>query len=106
MATKKSPGTAQSPLPGGMPMPRPSEDAIPRWGQVDEVVIRAFIAAFCEDGHAVLFGTTKDITALTLTMYVRDEKVSYVYGHAQAAENALREYTEWAMTFRGYVAPE
>jgi hypothetical protein len=65
--------------------------------------MRAFVTAFTDEGHGVLFGTTKDVSALTLTMYVNREKGSYVYGQSAAAENALREYTEWAMSFRGRV---
>lgn len=61
------------------------------------------MGAFCDEGHAVLFGTTKDNSALTLTLYVHSEKASYIYGHVLAAENALREYTEWAMSYRGRV---
>lgn len=106
MATKSSKPAGVDAAQVPFAMPRPSEDSIPRWSGVDSTVIRAFIAAFCKDGHAVLFGSTKDVTALTLTMYVAGNKVSYVYGHESAAEHALREYTEWAMSFAGYVPPQ
>lgn len=104
MATRKrdEPQSIAAPL-VELDLPRPSEENRPRWGDVDSAVIRAFIAAFCDSGHGVLFGTTKDISALTLTMYVHGQKASYVYGQSAAAENALREYTEWAMSYRGRV---
>lgn len=106
MATRKVAAAIHKPA--GKPLfelPRPSEESIPRWSQVDALVLRALIAAFTADGHAVLFGTTKDVSALTLTMYVGDQKASYVYGDARAAENACREYTEWAMSYRSHSLP-
>jgi HKD family nuclease len=45
----------------------------------------------------VTFSHTKDGTALALKLYMGTESASYIYGQSQAAENALREHTEWAM---------
>jgi hypothetical protein len=104
MATKTTKSTAEAEVPQlEFELPRPSEENRPRWSDVDSTAIRAFIGAFCDSGHGVLFGTTKDISALTLTMYVHGQKASYVYGQTLAAENALREYTEWAMSYRGRI---
>lgn len=106
MASRKAAAPASSSVPiPEFDLPRPSEDSIPHWDAVDPVVIRALIAAATADGHAVLFGTTKDVSALTLTMYVGDRKASYVYGDARQAENACREYTEWFMSYRSHSLP-
>lgn len=106
MATRKAAAPAAGPVPEPLfDLPRPSEDNIPHWSGVDAVVLRALIAAFTADGHAVLFGTTKDVSALTLTMYVGDRKASYVYGDVKQAENACREYTEWAMSYKAHSLP-
>lgn len=106
MATRKAHTAPPGPVPiPHFDLPRPSEDNIPHWSGVDAVVLRALVAAATVDGHAVLFGTTKDISALTLTMYVGDRKASYVYGDVRQAENACREYTEWFLSYRSHTLP-
>jgi hypothetical protein len=99
MSRAKSPA-AQS-VPSVLPFTFPSIDADlrPRWGEVDPVVIRAFIAAYTDVGAGVLFGRTKDQSALNLCIYIDNNKQNYVYGHSEAATNALRQYTEWAMSY-------
>jgi hypothetical protein len=98
--------TTSQPLSAVIPFDFPSvdPDSRPRWGAVDPTVMRAFVAAYTDMGAGVLFGRTKDQSALNLCIYIGDNKQNYVYGAHEAAEIALRQYTEWAMSYssRGF----
>lgn len=96
---------SQAALPGAKTMGLPPSDvsSAPHWQDASPTVVAALVGAFTFEGHGVLFGTTKDVSALTLCLYAGGQKASYVYGSVEAAENACREYTEWAMSYRSHV---
>jgi hypothetical protein len=64
---------------------------------VDQDAVKALVSAWTDVEGAVLFGWTRDKTALSLTLYMDEEKASYTYGQVDAATAALEEYTRWAL---------
>jgi len=77
--------------------PGKDADSRPSWSSVDSQVVAAMVHAWTNALGGVTFSHTKDGTALALKLYMGPESASYIYGQSEAAENALRQYTEWAM---------
>lgn len=90
---------SKEPVPAKLPFTFPGKDADsrPLWSEVDSTVVAAMVHAWTNALGAVTFGWTRDGTALALTLYMGDDKAGYIYGQSKAAENALREHTEWAI---------
>lgn len=91
--------SAAQPVPAVMPFEFPGKgaDSRPQWSSVDPQVLAAMVHAWTNALGGVTFSHTKDGTALALKLYMGAESASYIYGQSEAAENALREHTEWAM---------
>lgn len=80
--------------------PGQSADTRPYWSAVSAASREALVDAWTDAGGAVLFGWTKDQTALNLTLWMGEGKANYTYGQPAAAENALLEYAAWAVDWK------
>jgi len=95
---RKTSSAAES-VPKELPFQFPGKgaDNRPLWSEVDPQVLSAMVHAWTNALGAVTFGWTRDGTALSLKLYMGDDSAGYIYGQSKAAENALREHTEWAI---------
>jgi len=80
--------------------PGQSADTRPYWSAVAASARNALVDAWTDAGGAVLFGWTKDGTALNLSLWMGEGKANYTYGQPIAAENACLEYAEWARDWK------